>query len=524
MAGRIGWAQQQNGIMKNIALIGLAILAAAWTAAAQETGRDGIIAVNIIVNALIPNASPTTNGATGTELPEKATPTNGLFLNFHEVPLNAVLYYLSAKAGLIIMSDVDLVGKVTVVAEQPVATNEIVDLLSAQLARNNYAVALNGRTLTIMDAARAKTSALSPVIANNSGPKQIPLNDQIVTEILPIHSLPPAQLVKDLESLIPAGDIVTANDAAKAIVMTASQKDIHRISEIIAALDSTAISDVQVYMLRYADAKSLASELKDIFQSGDASTASQSAGNGFGGPGGPGGGLPLGFPGGGAGEESTKNAQGRAIFVSDDQINAIVASVPPDAVLTVSNLIANLDKPSQGISEIRVLRLQHADPGEVVDELSNLFPSSNGDTSQINLSMGFQIGSLQQSSSGNPGQSSHRQRQTTVLVVPDRRTQSIIVTASKDMMEQVKSIVQDLDRGGQGVQKLTALNFGGADAATVQETMSGLFSGANSRGTTSTLAATPLGNRYSGNANSQSTTSSTTASVGSGSSGGSGPH
>jgi len=46
----------------------------------------------------------------------------------------------------------------------------------------------------------------------------------------------------------------------------------------------------------------------------------------------------------------------------------------------------------------------------------------------------------------------------------------------------------------------------GADPAAVEETMSGLFSSANSRTPTSTQTATPLGNRYQGNANSQSTT------------------
>jgi type II secretory pathway component GspD/PulD (secretin) len=63
-------------------------------------------------------------------------PARGLVLNFHDVPLNAVLTYLSATAGLIIVSDVDLKGKVSVVAEQSVTINEIVDLLGAQLASN----------------------------------------------------------------------------------------------------------------------------------------------------------------------------------------------------------------------------------------------------------------------------------------------------------------------------------------------------------------------------------------------------
>jgi type II secretory pathway component GspD/PulD (secretin) len=95
------------------------------------------------------------------------------------------------------------------------------------------------------------------------------------------------------------------------------------------------------------------------------------------------------------------------------------------------------------------------------------------------------------------------------MVVPDRRTQSVIVSASKDMMEQIKGVVEDLDQGTEGVQHVTALDFGGADPATVEQTLIGLFSSANSKAPTSTQTATPIGNRYTGNANSQSTTAQT---------------
>jgi general secretion pathway protein D len=484
--------------MKILLSMAAALLATAWSASALDIGSE---ATNLVHNA-----------------------DNGLVLNFHDVPLHAVLDYLSAKAGLIVVSDVNLQGKVNLVSEQPLATNEIVDLLGAQLAGNNYAVALTGRTLTIMEAAAAKTSALTPVIFNRAGPKQVPINDQIVTEILPVHTLQAAQLARDLAVLIPAGDTVTANEAGNAILMTAPQKDVHRISEIMAALDSSAVSQVEVFVLRYADAKSVAAELKEVFQTGDADTSLSGAQNNLGGPGGPGGGPPSGFPGGESGGGSTKNAQTHFVFASDDQMNAVVASAPPDSMRTVSNLMAALDQPTQGITELHVLPLRHADPGEIADELSNLFPSSSAGSDQNNRSPGLLFDSSQQSSSGNASQSARMNRSSAVLAVPDRRTQSVIVTASKEMMEQIKRVVQDLDRGGQGVQKVTALDFGAADPATVQETMASLFSSANSSGASSTLTATPLANRYAGNANSQSTAASTTSTAGGSSSGTSGAH
>ena len=66
-----------------------------------------------------------------------------------------------------------------------------------------------------------------------------------------MQTLNPAQLVKDLDSLIPKNATVTANDAGSAVIMTAPQRDVRRISEIISALDSSSVSDVEVFVLKY---------------------------------------------------------------------------------------------------------------------------------------------------------------------------------------------------------------------------------------------------------------------------------
>ena len=110
--------------------------------------------------------------------------------------------------------------------------------------------------------------------------------------------------------------------------------------------------------------------------------------------------------------------------------------------------------------------------------------------------------------------------------MPDRRTQSVIVSASKEMMVQIQGVIEDLDQGTQGVQHVTALDFGAADPATVQETLTGLFSSVNnSRSQQSTTqSATPIGNRYTGNANAQTTTAQSTTTSGAGVGGSSGLH
>ena len=471
-------------------------------------------------NETVTNAPPDAASADQTAMPADSglASTNGLVLNFHDVPLNAVLNYLSAKAGLIIESDVNLQGKVNVVSRQPITTNDIVHVLNDSLGKNGFAAILVGRRLSIMSIEQAKTFPGTPVRVADVF-TNIPMDDEVVTEILPLHTLNAQQLVKDLELLRPSTATVSANEAGNSIIMTAQQKDVRRFDEIINALDGSALSEVIVTPLNYADAKSVATELKEIFQTEDSNITRASTRNNFagrGGGGGRGGFNPManmmgmgGGPGGG-GEDSSKNVQTHAVFVSDDQLNAVISSAPPDYMRMITNVIQDLDKPSQEITVMRVFHLNHADPGEIADELTSMFPSGTS-SDQNNRNMGFQFRPpwMQQQQSAGGDQSQRMKRALTVMVVPDRRTQSVIVSASKDMIEQIDGVIADLDKGTQGVQHVTAIDFGAADPATVQETMAGLFSSANSKAPTSTQTATPINNRYTGTANSMTTTAQT---------------
>ncbi len=493
----------------------IAIATALFTAglAASATAEDAGAATNA-------PAQPVAD----TTMPVEAFPTNGIVLNFHNVPLSAVLNYLSAKAGLVIVSDANLQGAVSVVAKQPIGTNEVVDLLNEQLSNNNLTAVLEGRTLRIMDAERAKTLAGTPVKVDTNGPASIPVNDVVVTEIMPVQTLNPAQLVKDLDSLIPKNATVTANDAGSAVIMTAPQRDVRRISEIISALDSSSVSDVEVFVLKYADAKSVAAELKEVFQSADSDVTRATTRNNFAGRmrGGGGGFNPFGMGGGGGGgnnTEETKNAQTHAVFVSDDQMNAVVASAPPSYMPYITNVIEQLDRPSQDITEVRVFKLKHADPVEIASELGDLFPSTTSSSDQNNRNMGFRFAPpwMQQRNTGTE-QSPRMKQQSSVLAVADRRTESVVVTASRDLMVEIKGMVEALDEGNQGVTHVTAISLDSADPASVEQTIQSLF--LNTGTASSSQTTTALSARTQGNNNSQSsTTSSTTSGFGTGSSG-----
>ena len=454
--------------MKTPALIILAALMTASAAlAADVTNAPATNAVAISTNG--PAAS--TNAvvikvAVSTNAPvaeADMTPTNAVRMNFHDVPLNTVLNYLSKRMGFVVVSDAEIHGNATIVSEQPVGTNDVINLLSEALAKNNYAVSRDGRVLTISMADNAK---LTSPVNHPESPADIPLNDSMATDILPVHTLNPTQLIKDLDQVIPPGATVSANEAGNAVIMTGRQRDIHRFAEIIAALDSTSVSEVEVFVLKFADAKAVSDELKEIFQSPDSTVARADARTRFQGRGGFGGGFP-GFGGGGGGGDNSsteKNASNKAVFTSDDQMNAVIASAPPDYFPMITNVVDRLDQPTTDITMIQVFHLTNSDPTEMANELTSLFPDPDSNNSQNGRTMGtrFLPPWMQPQTPAN-NKSARMTAAALVRVVPDPRTSSIIVTTSRDQMEQIAGVIATLDKSDAQTQHVFEYDLSTAD-------------------------------------------------------------
>jgi hypothetical protein len=184
----------------------------------------------------------------------------------------------------------------------------------------------------------------------------------------------------------------------------------------------------------------------------------------------------------------------------------------------ISNVIQRLDTPSEDVTELRVVKLLHADSGEVADEMTSIFNPTSSSTDQNSRSMGFaRFMPWAQPAAPANSQSDRMKRQTTVSVVADRRKQAVIISASKSMMESIVNAVKVLDEGTEGVQMVTAIPIDSADPSSVQTTLASLFP--NSHAQTQTQTQTALAAREQGNVNSQSS-SSTSSSSGIGSTGG----
>jgi general secretion pathway protein D len=342
-------------------------------------------------------------------------------LNFRNAPLELVLEYLSEAAGFIIVLDTPAKGTVNIISSKPVTRDEAVDLLNSVLNKNGLAAIRDGRTLTVVDRVTAKTRDI-PVKVNND-PAQIPKNDEIVTQIIPIRFVEADQLVKDLSTFISPQATFVANTAGNSIVMTDTQSNIRHIVEIIKAIDTSAEAETQirVFHLKHASPSDVANALSSVFPSNNGTGNNNQAPVRFGGQGGFGGfgGFP-GFGGGGfggagggrgggggggaaAGGSSAQSDRikraSQVLAVADGRTSSVIVTAAKDLMNQIAIMVTELDVPALRDQQVFVFHMTNGDPQQALQVLQNMFQTST--TSRSGSSSASQNSALMQRQQNN---------------------------------------------------------------------------------------------------------------------------
>jgi general secretion pathway protein D len=335
-------------------------------------------------------------------------------LNFKDASLRSVLEYLSEAAGLIVVQEATVEGRVTVMSRQPVSVDEAVSLLNTVLKDKGYAAVRIARTLRIVALDQAKKSALP--VRSGSDPEKIELSDQLVTQVIPIRSADAVLLKRDLATLIPSYADLSSNAATNTLILTDTQTNVRRFVEIVKALDTqtATVSEVRVYQLKYANAANAARLINELFRADQQGQPGGSSPFGsvrqflFGGGGGPpGGGGPFGGGFGGRGPRGESGEFGRrddhgesgrrdgespatiggrqqqqkVTASSDDRTNTLVVSGPPELLKVIDDIVKQLDSNPTEEQAVFIYSLKNAKAVNIEGVLNNLFGWSGGSTS-----------------------------------------------------------------------------------------------------------------------------------------------
>jgi len=414
-----------------------------------------------------------------------------LRLNFRDASLSLVLDYLSEAAGFVVSpsSKVDLKGKVTVLASQPVSRSEAVAILHKALGEHNYAANVEGNILNIYVVDPSNTEIIAGVPDNNY--TNVPPTKELVTQIVYVRNVEANTLISSLQPLMPSGSTMSAYQGANAIVITDTKANIRRMVQLVKALDTPAVSAsaVEVIPLTYADATALAQVVTQLFQTTDNSNQGRGGRGGFGGFGFPG------FGGGGGGGNNNNNnsstAAGRVAApkvtaVADERSNALIVTAPEDQMPFIVRLVNQMDVDVDAVTEFKVFRLTNADPQEMADQLTSLFPDPATQSNQRNRGFGFgPFGGFGGNNNNNSGQSNstRRQSQAKVTAVADPRTQSVLISASRDMMPQIANIIQELDSDPSRKKKVHVIKVENRDPQELVQDLQSVIATDSSSGT-----------------------------------------
>ena len=418
----------------------------------------------------------------------------GLRMNFRNVPLEMVLEYMSEAAGFAIIAEADVSGTVSVWNNEPLDKNQAVALLDSILIEKGYTALRVGNTLKIISKSNASTQNL-PVQSGND-PAVVQNSDRMITQIIPVRYTGAVKLMENLEPLLPEEASMTANEDSNAVVLTGTENSIKRVMEIIQALDTnlSGASQIKVFALQYADATELVDVIEDLFEE-DARSSSRSGSSR--------GSSSSGFSsfiermramregressgssrdGGrsssrsGRSSSSASNPTTRVVAVADERTNSLVVSAAEEALPMITQLVQEIDRDVDEITELRVFDLVHADAFEMSEILTNLFSGDNAQGSQSRSSPRFGRGDSRSSSRSSSNEGSARsQSMSQVTAVPDPRTNSLIVWAAANMMPQLERMIQQLDSSNARQQKVFVYNLDNADVDNVATILRGMF-------------------------------------------------
>lgn len=406
--------------------------------------------------------------------------------HFRGADIESVLDYLSEAAGFIIVMETKVEGKIHAWSKQPISANEAVALLDTLLADKGYAVVRNHRILKIVDRNDARQYNLP--VRRGADPAQIPKDDSMVTQIIPVRYADAVQLIEDLEPLLTEDATLTANQSSNALVLTDRQASIHRIAEIITALDTSisSISTIRIFPLQYADAETLAKVIDDIFQQPETNSRSRGSSRSA---------LArFGFEdrsrsssrtsSRSSGSSEARQAASHVVAVADTRTHSLVVSAPDEYIPAIEEIVSQVDRAVEDITEIAVFHLEHADAQETAQILNDLFEEQEEGNDARSGGRGF-FGR-----GGFPGFPSSREsrnrrdnsesnarllQQQSIVAVADARTNSVIVSASAGLMQQISKMIKQLDSDRSRKQKVYVYSLEHADADNVAEILRGMF-------------------------------------------------
>ncbi|MBI4997751.1 MAG: type II secretion system secretin GspD [Rhodocyclales bacterium] len=328
----------------------------------------------------------------------------GVSLTFANADIETVIRAIGKISNRNILVDPRVKGTLNIVTSKPVTAEEAYQIMLSALRMQGYSVVEDRGIVKVVPEAEAKTHSLP--VSRSRGKLN---GERMVTHVFHIKNESATQLLTVVRPLVSPNNSISAYANNNTLIVTDYAGNVERIAKIIDALDVPQ-GDIVIIPLKHTSAQDIAPLISKLM--GESSLQGQPA-----------------------------DPSQRATVAADSRLNALlVRSENPSRINSIRQLVANMDQPGAA-GNIHVVYLKNADATKVAQTLRSVLTgdsrsaASGSTTSMANT--GGQTQSVATATGGGEGGQ---------MVQADRSTNSLIITASEAVYNNLRSVIDQLDR------------------------------------------------------------------------------
>jgi general secretion pathway protein D len=329
--------------------------------------------------------------------------------NFKDADITQIIEAVSAATGRNIIIDPRVRAQVTLLSDKAMTPDQFYQAFLAILQVHGFIAVPAGNVIKVLPDANMRQ------MPGNDLPNHVSsTSDEVVTQVLSVKNVSAAQLVPVLRPLMPQNAQLAAVTGANLLIVSDRAANVNRLMRIIARIDQTSNSDIDVIPLQSATAADTVRVLTTLVAQG--------------------------------GADGSPNVR----MVADDRSNSILLSGDPAARLRIRTLIANLDTPLDTGGETQVRYLQFAKAEDLASKLKEQITSAGsgsgaGSAAALNRAGGGNAAQPAVAPTNAASAASFSLAGGTGSIWADKDTNALVITAPQRTMRAINAVIDKLD-------------------------------------------------------------------------------
>jgi general secretion pathway protein D len=410
-------------------------------------------------------------------------------LKFNAAPLEQVLQFYSDLTSRTLLQAPSIAATVTLRSQSELTIPEAIQAIKTVLAMNNVGlVDVGEKFVKVVPIASVQTEGLM-IQSNNWQDLRHPENDDMISEIIPLKFIDPAEAQKAAAGLIHAYGKILALERINSLMIADTTININRIKEVLQQIDQPIElkEKLHIIQIRHAKASEIKARLEEIIadqkekdKQPTVKRLRESGSPGVDTTAQPIPGVIRARPAIPAASGTTATAdmaedagamiRGSVKVIADDRTGILVIITRPENMVFFEQVVAALDVATAPDVSVRMVRLEYADAEVVAAMLNDLIGAASSKTREptkaATTAKTGKDGDAAETVKSSPLQEYLQQREAVaqapkaggetktkigqlsaenVKILADKRSNGLVIMASKGDMATIMDVLKDMD-------------------------------------------------------------------------------